>query len=1054
MEIPVSAGFWLSPQQKQVWTVQQDGNSLRSVCAVELEDGISEARIATALAELVSRHEVLRTIYVRQPGMKFPFQAVLENAQPALQTVDLSSWSEELQSAKLDELVQAARLMNVTPEQLPVLSATLATLSPSRSMVIVSVPAMSADFASLEVIARDLVQIAAGTSVAPAAEELRYVQFAQWQNDLIEGNDENSVKGREYWASLIDQPPLALPLESKPNGVFSQSVVVRRLDRAINSRLEAAAEQTSSSVSEVLLAAWQCVLWRMTGQASFRVGVVFDGREYEELRSAIGVIAKTLPIDARFDGDFRFHDVVQHVHNATAKAGEWQECYVPGNCLGDEPPVSFEYRVATQCQIAEANNDLFKLKLIVTSNSSGLNLQFLYDAARLGGEVVERIADYYTKLLVGALNATDMAVSSLPMLSETELKLLIAEWNQTHVEYPHEKCFHELFEAQAANTPNRPALRFGDSLLTYSELNKQSNRLAHVLRSYGVGPNSLVGLCLERSSEMMVAVLATMKAGGAYVPLNPDNPKPRLHQQLAGAVALITSQALLSQMPDFKGQTICIDRDASQWIDQPQSNPSNNTNPNDLAYVIYTSGSTGTPKGVGVRHRNLVNYSCFIGCRLELASFTEGLHFATVSTIGADLGNTCIFPALMSGGCLHVISYEVSTDAERLAAYAAKYPVDVLKIVPSHLQALLQSPHAKQVLPRKFLVLGGETFTPKLAEEIYALGGTCEVFNHYGPTESTVGSLTLRLADYDWRDSQSASIPIGRPIANTQIYILDAHLQPVATGSVGELYIAGDGVTGGYLNQPEKTAERFVKNPFGNDADAKMYRTGDLARYLADGNVEFLGRGDDQVKIRGFRIELGEIESLLTSRTGVKQAVVLAKEDARGEKRLVAYVVAETGQGNSPDALRGYLKGQLPDVMVPSAVVLLPKIPLNANGKIDRQALPEPETVQSREFVAPQGPTQEAVASIWQEVFRRDRIGSDENFFDLGGHSLLATQVISRIREQFRVELPIRALFEFPTISGLAGAVDTASVTPSATAVPILRVSREAYRAGRNSDIG
>jgi acyl-coenzyme A synthetase/AMP-(fatty) acid ligase/acyl carrier protein len=375
----------------------------------------------------------------------------------------------------------------------------------------------------------------------------------------------------------------------------------------------------------------------------------------------------------------------------------------------------------------------------------------------------------------------------------------------------------------------------------------------------------------------------------------------------------------------------------------------------------------------------------------------------------------------------------------------------VLKIVPSHLQALLQSPQAKQILPRKYLILGGETFTPTLAEQIESLGGTCEVFNHYGPTETTVGSLTLRLADYDWKNSTAASIPIGRPIANTQVYILDGLLKPVPAGVIGELYIAGDGVTDGYLNQPDRTNERFVANPFDNNPVARMYRTGDLARFLQDGNVEFLGRGDDQVKIRGFRIELGEIESVLTKRRGVKQAVVLAKEDERGDKRLLAYVVVDRDANNSPDELRAHLKEQVPDFMVPSAIVLLAKIPLTSNGKLDRQALPEPEAVQSREFVAPKTGTEERIAKIWQDVFRLERISADDNFFDLGGHSLLATQVISRIREQFRVELPIRAMFEHPTITGLADAIDAADKPATEAAEPaIVRVSRDAYRSGRS----
>jgi acyl-coenzyme A synthetase/AMP-(fatty) acid ligase/acyl carrier protein len=381
----------------------------------------------------------------------------------------------------------------------------------------------------------------------------------------------------------------------------------------------------------------------------------------------------------------------------------------------------------------------------------------------------------------------------------------------------------------------------------------------------------------------------------------------------------------------------------------------------------------------------------------------------------------------------------------------SKHPVDVLKIVPSHLQALLESAQARELLPRKFLILGGETFPRTLAEKIESLRGTCEVLNHYGPTETTIGSLTLRLANYDWKISHEAGIPIGRPIANTQVYVLDALLQPVPIGTIGELYIAGDGVTAGYLNEPERTAERFVQNPFISDSTARMYRTGDLARYLPDGNVEFLGRADDQIKIRGFRIELGEIESVIAREPGVRQAVVTVRNDARGEKRLVAYVVADQSQNGNVDQMRARLKEQLPEYMVPSAIVSLTKIPLTANGKIDRQALPEPEAVETKSYVAPKTATEEALARIWSEVLRRERISTDDNFFDLGGHSLLATQVVSRIREQFRVDLPIRALFERPTVCSLAeGIANSTSVLPHTQEPAIVRVSRETYRTTRS----
>ena len=1061
MENPAIAGFWLSPQQRHAWTLQQDGSAYRSCCLVLIEGALTADSLRRSLLQLVARNEILRTIYRRQPGMTFPFQVVLESADPLLEVVDLSSLPDFAQRDQLETLFRHEQVRSEGPEGAPVLKAKFATLGPNRSVLILSLPALAADRRSLQILVHQLGEFVSGTSVEAGEEPLRYVQFAQWQNDLVDGTDETAIKGREFWKNSADAvATLLLPNEIKAHGGFAPRTWSSSLDDVTSNKLQSLAETLGSSRAEVLLAAWQSLVWRLSGQSTFKIGTVFEGREYDELRDAVGLIQKTIPVDSRFDGDFRFREVVEHVRTSMAQAAEWQEHYVPGTGFGPEPPVSFEFVDGSTTTpgnasftLAEVSSgcDNYKLKLSAAERAKGLALEFHYDGSRFAVSSIESIAGYFHTLLSAALADPETQVSRLSLLAEAEHQRLVVEWNQTSADYPRDKCLHELFETQADLAPDRPALRFNEELLSYRELNERSNQIAHFLRTQGVGPDSLVGLCVERSAAMMVALLGILKAGGAYVPLNPDNPKPRLAQQLAGAIALITESKLLAHMPEFAGATVCLDRDQNLWSGEVRTNPSGKAMPDNLAYVIYTSGSTGVPKGVAVRHRNLVNYSHFIKRRLRLEQHPDGLHFGTVSTIGADLGNTCIYPALISGGCLHVISYDVSTDTQRFVRYTGEYPLDVLKIVPSHLQALLQSAEAKGVLPRRYLVLGGETLTLKLLDNIQHLGGSCEVLNHYGPTETTVGSLTLRLAEYDWKDATSASIPIGRPIDNTRIYILDALQQPVPAGVIGELYIAGDGVTAGYLNQPERTAERFVPNPFVQDADARMYRTGDLARYLQDGNVEFLGRGDDQVKIRGFRIELGEIEAALASRTGVKQAVVLAREDERGEKRLLAYVVANRDQNSSPEELRAHLKEQLPEVMVPAAIVLLAKIPLTANGKVDRQALPEPEAIETREYVAPTTPAEEGVARIWTEVLRRDRIGTDENFFDLGGHSLLATLVISRVREHFQIELPIRTLFENPTITGLAAAITSADKVKQGDQEPgIVRVSRELYRAGRS----
>src|SRR5271157_3690488 len=1033
MENPGTAGFWLSPQQKQVWTLQQKGCAYRSTCLVLIEGTLPVDHLGRALHHLIARHEILRTIYLRQPGMKFPFQVVLDSADPSLEVVDLSGLSDSEQKEQLEGLFQKEQVQSVGPEHGPVLAAKFAHLGPNRSALILSLPALAADRRSLVVLTRELAQLATETATDGGEEPLRYVQFAQWQKDLVEGDDETANNGREFWKKNADvATALPLPNELKAQQAFSPQAWSSMLDAVTWSKVEALAARLGTSSGEVLFAAWQSLLWRLTGQSTFTVGTVFAGREYDELRDTVGLIEKTMPIDSHFEADLRFREVVEHLRTSIAQAAEWQEHYVPGTGFGPEPPVAFEYveHPATRAygdlsftlEQIFASSECSKLKLSAAQRTNGLRLEFHYDGSRFSHDSVERVSSYLQTLLTAAVAEPETHVSRLPLLPEAERRQLVVDWNQTAADYPRDKCLHELFEAQAALSPDRPALRFDEDLLSYRELNERANQMAHFQRTLGVGPDSLVGLCVERSAEMMVALLGILKAGGAYVPLNPDNPKSRLAQQSVGVSALITQQKLLAQMPEFAPRTVCLERDRKLWSDQPRTNPVNATTPENLVYVLYTSGSTGVPKGVAVRHRNLVNYSHFITRWLRLEEQPEGLHFGTVSTIGADLGNTCIYPSLIAGGCHHVIGYEASTDAHRFARYTGQYPLDVLKIVPSHLQALLQTTEAQQILPRKYLILGGETLTPKLLETIQDLGGSCDVLNHYGPTETTVGSLTLRLAEYAWKNAPAASIPIGRPIANTQEYILDAQRQLLPMGVVGELYIAGDGVTAGYLKQPDRTAERFVPNPFVRDANARMYRTGDMARYLPDGNIEFLGRGDDQVKIRGYRIELGEIETTLARHPRVERAVVVVREDRTGERRLVAYVIPKPKHDLIPAELRSHLQQSLPGYMVPGIFAKLDALPLTDNGKIDRRALPPPEWShpETGSKAVPNDQLELILVRIWERVLGVTDISVDDNFFHLGGHSLLAVRLLSEVEKVVGRKIPLASLFRGSTVASLA----------------------------------
>src|SRR5438270_2247378 len=1048
-----TAAFKLSSQQERAWRQHEAGVSAFAQCLIAIDGDVNVDRLKSTLRQLIAKYEILRTVFRRQTGVKLPFQVIQETPELRFKQVSGND---------IDPILIRERESGWDVENGPSVRALLISTSAGTRLAL-TLPAFCADASTLKSL---FLELAAGYGgqTEDAGEIVQYADLVEWQNEMLASDE--TKPGREFWRDLCRNADFAalnlvnLPLE-RQSDEFSPQFITTEASQ-LGRQLEGFGSRLNVSTEEVLLAAWNVLLFRLSGHDNV-IGCEFNGRRYEELATALGPLARTLPLKTEIQHVLMFEKLLDQVKSIATEARNWQESFSWNQAARDENvlPFSFSYQelgakqtfdgVGFTVERVHVVSERYKLRLIAVRRESDsgaeLELEFHYDSAHFDPPAIERIARYYVNLLTAALANPATAVSRLPLLSEAERHQLLIEWNQTAAEYPKTQCLHELFEQQAAKTPERLAVRCGEQAFSYRTLNEAANQLAHYLHKCGVGPDRPVGLCLDRSADTMVAVLAILKAGGAYVPLNADNPPARLKQQLEGAAALITESKLAAQMPQFAGTTILLDRDQKRWAAGPKSNPVINTNPENLVYVIYTSGSTGVPKGVAVRHRNLVNYAHFITKKLELEKYPEGLQFATVSTLGADLGNTCIYPSLISGGTLHIVSYEMATDPRGFADYVAKYPIDVLKIVPSHLQALLQSDEAQKLLPRKYLITGGETLIPKLVEKIASLNPQCEVINHYGPTETTVGSLTLKLKDYDWKNTRLSSVPIGRPIAHTHVYVLDQNLEPVPVGVIGELYIAGAGVTAGYLGQAEKTAERFLKDPFSMNPEARMYRTGDLARYGEDGNIEFLGRGDDQVKIRGFRIELGEIESVLASHAAVKQVVVLAREDERGDKRLLAYVVPSRSQVAEVhgEDLRSYLKQQLPDYMVPQALVVLPKLPLTPNGKIDRKTLPEPEQVQAKTYVAPRNATEQKITEIWAEVLRRDKsqIGMEDNFFDLGGHSLLATQVISRVRQQFLTEISMRVMFESPSVARLAAEADKPSSTVAPEIPPIVKVPRD-----------
>jgi amino acid adenylation domain-containing protein len=1022
----IATGFQLSPQQKHLWVVEAESPAFHATIAVRLEGKLSGAALRDAVQAVIARHEILRTTFQRRPGMKLPVQVVNEQLPAAWQEVDLRSVPATQHDGRVQQLFREEARRPFALDGGPAVRSTLIALSDNVHVLLLGLPSLCADAASL----RNLVQeIAAFFGVQnPHTEVFQYADFSAWQNELLEQEDQDATEGRNYWRrQWSDSVPAAkLPFEARPQQIaaFQPETVPVELAAEVAGQNDAA---------DFFAACWQVLQWRLTGQTEIVVGHLSDGRNHDELTGAIGLFAKSLPVRYEFDGNCSFVQVLNELRAARADAYNWQD-YLSLEDASQNQPISFVldelpskysangvvFSVLTQATL----NQQFRMQLHCVLAEGVCTAELRYDPQFFSRAAAEHIARYFAELARSAANNPNSAIETLEMVSDRELRRVVADFNQTTADYPREKCVHYLFEEQERKNPQQPALRFGETCLTYAELNSRANQLAHVLRKRLVKADVAVGLCLERSAEMIVAVLGILKAGGAYVPLIPDNPKARLAHQLAETKApvLITEQRFLANLPDFSGQIICLDRDAKLLAQEPASNPEHINRPENMVYIIYTSGSTGVPKGVAVCHSSLVNYSDFISQKLQ--ADREALNFATVSTLGADLGNTSIFPSLVSGGCLHVIEYETGMAGNLFADYLKRHPVDVLKITPSQLSALLSAPGGAAMLPRKYLIVGGEACSWDLVRRV-AQAGKCAVINHYGPTEATVGCCTFSVADSDVSPWAPATVPIGRPIANAQIYIVNQRTELVPPGVPGELCIGGAGIAKGYLNQPQQTAERFVADPFSKDPGSRLYRTGDLARFLLDGNVEFLGRIDQQVKIRGFRVEPAEIESVFKQHAAVREVVVLPQEDQADDKRLVAYVVGGKPSPSVED-LRSFLRTKLPDYMVPSAIVKLEMLPLTPNGKVDVRALPpadEVTTVTQRIFMAPRNPVEQGLSEIWREVLGLEQVGVQDNFFELGGHSLLATQVVSRVRSAFRVQLPLRSLFDSPTVAGLAAEI-------------------------------
>ncbi|HEX2202782.1 MAG TPA: amino acid adenylation domain-containing protein [Longimicrobium sp.] len=1056
--------FPMTFQQQRLWFLEQyepDTALYNIPGGARILGALDEAAFARAVDEIVARHEVLRTVFRSVDGE--PMQVVGAGALPRLEVRDRSHVSPEAREADARALFEEEARRPFDIARGPLLRVVLGRYEAHDHAFVICLHHIVGDGWSMGVLNRELMTLY-GAFVrgepSPLPDlPLQYADVAVWQRETLEG--EALEAELAWWKERLAGAPAVLDLPTDRPRPARQShegsVFVSYFPPELLARAREAARREDATLYMLLLAVLDVLLWRYTGARDLLVGTPVANRTEAETEVLIGLFANTLVLRTRVDGALPFRELVGRVREASLAAHDHQD--IPFEKLVEElgterdlsrPPL-FQVMFILQNHTAPLPmTDLFQgVRTIVGGNeTSKFDLTFIggerldgtlmlaieYPTALFDRATAERMAAHFRTVLEAACERPDTPVGALPLMPEAERAAVLETWNATARDYP-AGLVHERVSAQAAATPGAVAVVGPHGTLTYGELEARSNRLARYLRSLGVGPGVLVGVAVERSAGMVAALLGVLKAGGAYVPVDPDFPADRVSYMLAdaGAPVLLTQSSLAGRFRVAEGAAVVrIDTDAdlmSAFSAEPF--PSGATE-DDLAYVIYTSGSTGRPKGVQVRHGGVAS---FLRSMAEAPGLKPCDSLVAVTTLSFDIAVLELFLPLAVGAKTVVATREQAGDPAQLRALMEKAGATVMQATPATWRMLVASGWTP---PATLKVLsGGEALPRELADAL--LAGGAELWNLYGPTETTVWSTVAKV-------EREGPITLGRPVANTRVYVLHDDGAPAPVGVPGELCIGGAGVARGYLGRPELTAEKFVPDPFAG-GEARMYRTGDRVRWRADGTLEFYGRLDTQVKLRGFRIELGEIESVLREHPGVAEAAALVREDVPGDARLVAYLVAK-GAAPPVSELRALLRTKVPEYMVPSAFVTLEALPLTPNGKVDRRALPAPDaaaTAPEDTYVAPSTETETQIATIWAELLRRGRVGVNDSFFELGGHSLLATQVMGRIRQTMGASLPVRVLFEARTVAELAKRVDEAKAAP-AKGPRLSAASRAAYR--------
>ncbi|MEA5504347.1 amino acid adenylation domain-containing protein [Halotia wernerae UHCC 0503] len=1027
----------------------------QTVCT--LQGTLNTSAFEQVWQQVIDRHPSLRTAFVWQ-GLNQPVQIVHKQVRLAIAQYDWRELATTQQEAQLQSYLEADQKNGFDLAQPPLIRLALIQTEVDTYQFIWSICHLVLDAWCVNTILKEFLscyEALCQGRILQLQPSRPYRDYISWlkQQDLSEAE----VFWRKYLQGFTTPTSLTADWKSQQEGFNQQQV---QLSLATTEALKSLAQQHHLTLNTLLQGVWALLLSYYSNEADVVYGTVVSGRPPTLLgvSSMVGLFINTLPVRVLVSGEASLLSWLKELHSQQlsilryectplVQIQKWSQ--VPPGIPLFQSILVFENSSANISSLPTGNLRIDNVRSFINSNYplvllvkpwSQLSLNIFYDLRCFNKMTVTRMLSHLSALLNNIVTNPHTTLGTLThSIVDIEQQQLLVEFNNTKRDYVNDKCIHQLIESQVERTPENVAVVFKNQQLTYRELNTRANQLAHRLQALGVEPDVLVGICVERSWEMLIGILGILKAGGAYVPIDPMYPKQRLSYMLEDSQVsiILTQERLVKNLPDIGAQVLCLDTLWDAIAQESDENPKSEVKTDNLAYLIYTSGSTGKPKGVQVTHQNLVYSTTARICYYE----QPVTGFLLTSPFAFDSSVAVIFWTLCQGDFVSVLPENWQLDIKQIIKAIAQQQISHLLCLPSLYKLILEQAQSQQLLSLKTVIVAGESCPKELVKQHRELFPQTHLFNEYGPTEATVWSSVYNCKNHDLNNS----VPIGRPIANTQIYLLDSHLQPVPIGVSGEIYISGLGVAKGYLNRPELTAQKFIPNPFSDEPKARLYKTGDLGRYLLDGNIEFLGRLDQQVKIRGYRIELPEIEAALNQHPSVQEAIAIAQEDIDAHHRLIAYIVPQKEQVPTVDILRSFLKNFLPEYMLPSVFVMLKALPLNPNGKVDRQALPIPDQERPNleaVFVPPSTPIEVKLAEIWSQVLSVEKVGIHDNFLKLGGDSLRSIQVLSRANDR-GLSFSLQEFIQHPTIHELSQAIKT----NEELRIPAIQpVSREQYR--------